>query len=316
MTLPPGFAPPFSPGNRTCSKPSLSPWTIADASGWRRLYLSATRRHAAEGRSRAWHRPQPADGSPAQGHLRRSRSHPCFRGYQWRREIRQAHRLRRGAQSRQRHRSRFRGRLRRRVAVFHVHPHAGWRHAQARRSAADPARWLGLRRHARDVEHLHLGTDGWLYGCHGVFTQSNVGQPGAEDAARTRINAGVWRYHPIKHQFELFAEGTSNPWGIDFNQYGHCITEGCVIPHLWHMIQGGHFMRQAGSTSTRTSTTTSRRSPITSTTRARRRTPAMAAATARVGTRPRGAHGLSRRKLAGEILRANFHEQHPRRAHQ
>ena len=90
------------------------------------------------------------------------------------------------------------------------------------------------------------GPDGWLYGCHGVFTQSVVGAPGTAEEARTRINAGVWRYHPVKHQFEVFAEGTSNPWGVDFNQYGHCIIEACVIPHLWHMIQGGHYMRQAG----------------------------------------------------------------------
>lgn len=90
------------------------------------------------------------------------------------------------------------------------------------------------------------GPDGWLYGCHGVFTQSNIGKPGTDDPARTRLNAGIWRYHPLKHQFEVFAEGTSNPWGVDFNQYGHIIIEACVIPHLWHMIQGGHFQRQAG----------------------------------------------------------------------
>ncbi|EDY21564.1 membrane-bound dehydrogenase domain protein [Chthoniobacter flavus Ellin428] len=93
---------------------------------------------------------------------------------------------------------------------------------------------------------FNWGPDGWLYGCHGVFTQSVVGKPGTEENDRTRINAGVWRYHPVRHQFEVFAEGTSNPWGIDFNQYGHCITEACVIPHLWNLFPGGHFMRQAG----------------------------------------------------------------------
>jgi putative membrane-bound dehydrogenase-like protein len=91
------------------------------------------------------------------------------------------------------------------------------------------------------------GPDGWLYGCQGVFTHSNVGQPGASDAGRTRINAGVWRYHPTKHTFEIFAEGTSNPWGIDFDEHGQCIIEACVIPHLFHMIQGGRYHRQAGS---------------------------------------------------------------------
>ncbi|MDQ3622282.1 MAG: dehydrogenase, partial [Verrucomicrobiota bacterium] len=72
------------------------------------------------------------------------------------------------------------------------------------------------------------GPDGWLYGCHGVFTHSNVGKPGAPDPERTRINAGIWRYHPLKHRFELFAEGTSNPWGIDFDDFGQCIAEACV----------------------------------------------------------------------------------------
>jgi putative membrane-bound dehydrogenase-like protein len=91
------------------------------------------------------------------------------------------------------------------------------------------------------------GPDGWLYGCHGVFTHSNVGKPGAPDRERTRLNAGVWRYHPTRHIFELFAEGTSNPWGVDFDEHGQCIIEACVIPHLFHMIQGGRYERQAGS---------------------------------------------------------------------
>src|ERR1043165_9475078 len=91
------------------------------------------------------------------------------------------------------------------------------------------------------------GPDGWLYGCHGVFTHSSVGKPGAPDNERTRINAGVWRYHPVKHRFELFAEGTSNPWGIDFDEHGQCFVEACVIPHLFHIIQGARYHRQDGS---------------------------------------------------------------------
>jgi len=90
------------------------------------------------------------------------------------------------------------------------------------------------------------GPDGWLYGCHGVFTHSNVGAPGTENKDRTRINAGVWRYHPLRHKFELFSEGTSNPWGVDFDARGQCFIEACVIPHLFHMIQGGRYERQGG----------------------------------------------------------------------
>ena len=90
------------------------------------------------------------------------------------------------------------------------------------------------------------GPDGWLYGCHGVFTHSNVGRPGAPDTERTRINAGFWRYHPTWHQFEVFAEGTSNSWGIDFDEHGQLFAEACVIPHLFHVIQGARYQRQAG----------------------------------------------------------------------
>ena len=91
------------------------------------------------------------------------------------------------------------------------------------------------------------GPDGWLYGCHGVFTKSNVGAPGTEESKRVPLNAGVWRFHPVRHEFEVFAQGTSNPWGIDFDARGQCIVEACVIPHLFHMIQGGRYNRQAGA---------------------------------------------------------------------
>lgn len=90
------------------------------------------------------------------------------------------------------------------------------------------------------------GPDGWLYGCHGVFTHSNVGKPGSKPEQRTKLNAGIWRYHPVKHKFEIFAEGGSNQWGLDFNDQGQAFMTACVIPHLYHVIQGGRYQRQAG----------------------------------------------------------------------
>ncbi len=91
------------------------------------------------------------------------------------------------------------------------------------------------------------GPDGWLYGCHGVFTHSRVGKPGTPEKDRIPINAGVWRYHPTRHVFEVFAHGTSNPWGLDYNAKGDFFVEACVIPHMWHIIQGGRYARQAGA---------------------------------------------------------------------
>ncbi|MBI2948576.1 MAG: dehydrogenase [Verrucomicrobia bacterium] len=90
------------------------------------------------------------------------------------------------------------------------------------------------------------GPDGWLYGCHGVFCPSNVGKPGAPANERQWVDAAVWRFHPTKRVFEVFAEGASNQWGVDFDEHGQCFIEACVIPHLWHMIQGGRYQRQGG----------------------------------------------------------------------
>jgi len=91
------------------------------------------------------------------------------------------------------------------------------------------------------------GPDGWLYGCHGVFTHSRVGKPGTPDAQRIPLNAAVWRFHPTRHEFEIFAEGTSNPWGLDWNDHGEAFVSACVIPHLFHLVPGGRYIRQAGS---------------------------------------------------------------------
>lgn len=104
----------------------------------------------------------------------------------------------------------------------------------------------GLQDTHETLNTFSWGPDGWLYGCHGVFTHSRVGKPGTPDAQRTPLNAAVWRYHPKLERFEVFAHGTSNPWGLDFNDRGQALITACVIPHLYHIIQGGRYFRQAG----------------------------------------------------------------------
>lgn len=91
------------------------------------------------------------------------------------------------------------------------------------------------------------GPDGWLYGTHGVFTHSRVGRPGTPEDRRVTINAAVWRYHPTRRTFERWCEGGSNQWGIDWNDHGDAFFEACVIPHLWHAIQGARYQRQGGT---------------------------------------------------------------------
>jgi putative heme-binding domain-containing protein len=124
------------------------------------------------------------------------------------------------------------------------------------------------------VNSLAWGPDGWLYGCHGILAESLVGHPGDPPEKRTRMNCGVWRYKPPHPQplspkgergaallpsplggrgvggeggrFEVVAHGTTNPWGLDWNEHGEAFFTNCVIGHLWHLIPGAHYKRMYG----------------------------------------------------------------------
>jgi putative membrane-bound dehydrogenase-like protein len=93
---------------------------------------------------------------------------------------------------------------------------------------------------------LTWGPDGWLYGCNGILSNSHVGAPGTPAAQRVPFNCGVWRYHPTQKLFEPVAWGTTNPWGLDFDDYGEMFITNCVIKHLFHVIPGAHFQRMYG----------------------------------------------------------------------
>lgn len=106
--------------------------------------------------------------------------------------------------------------------------------------------WGGQDTH-ETLNNFLWGPDGWLYGTHGIFTNSNVGKPGAPDSERVRINAGIWRFHPKTEKFEIYAEGGSNQWGLDFDDNGRGYFAACVIEHMWEAVQGARYSRQAGS---------------------------------------------------------------------
>ncbi len=91
------------------------------------------------------------------------------------------------------------------------------------------------------------GPDGWLYMTHGVFTRSKVRNPDRPGDPGVEMTAAVARLHPVTKKFEIFAEGTSNPWGVDYDAAGNMFVSACVIEHLFHMAAGGIYDRQAGS---------------------------------------------------------------------
>ncbi|MFM1559076.1 MAG: PVC-type heme-binding CxxCH protein [Roseibacillus sp.] len=109
----------------------------------------------------------------------------------------------------------------------------------------------GLQDTHETLNSFTWGPDGWLYGNEGVFCHSLIGKPGTPESRRTEMRAGVWRYHPTRHQFEVFARGCSNQWGIDFNERGHMFLTHCRS--AWgggpttYVVKNGHYWNQSNS---------------------------------------------------------------------
>ncbi len=78
---------------------------------------------------------------------------------------------------------------------------------------------------------LTFGPDGWLYGCQGSTVTAKI--RGIE------FQQGIWRYHPVTHEFELFCEGGGNSWGLDFDRWGQLLYSTNFGGHvLLHGVQG------------------------------------------------------------------------------
>jgi putative membrane-bound dehydrogenase-like protein len=93
---------------------------------------------------------------------------------------------------------------------------------------------------------LTWGPDGWLYGLNGVFNPSEIVD---KNGKRHRFTCALWRYHPRTREFQVFAEGTSNPYGIAWDAEGSAIIEAChwANDHLFHFVETGIYNRQAGA---------------------------------------------------------------------
>ena len=96
------------------------------------------------------------------------------------------------------------------------------------------------------VNGLAWGPDGWLYGRHGITTKSTVGRPGTATNDWVTLDCSIWRYHPVTKQFEVVCRGTTNPWGLDWDENGQAFFSNNVIGHYWHVIPGGYYKRMFG----------------------------------------------------------------------
>ena len=106
--------------------------------------------------------------------------------------------------------------------------------------------WDGGRIRHNIVNGLRWGPDGWLYGRHGIQATSLVGTPETPPEHRTQLECAIWRYHPTRRIFEVVARGTTNPWGMDWDEHGQLFFINTVIGHLWHVVPGSYYQRMYG----------------------------------------------------------------------
>ena len=81
---------------------------------------------------------------------------------------------------------------------------------------------FGLEDTHSTATNLQFNVDGWLYGANGSTTTGNVGVPGGP---RTRwAGQCVWRFHPTKKAFEIYAEGGGNTYSLDVDGKGRVFS--------------------------------------------------------------------------------------------
>ena len=92
------------------------------------------------------------------------------------------------------------------------------------------------------------GPDGWLYGLHGVFTQSDVkpAQADGPDDADERRASGATTRRRRSSRSSPRARRTRGAW-TGATPTGSSSSRCCVIPHLFHIVPGGIYKRQAGA---------------------------------------------------------------------
>jgi len=77
------------------------------------------------------------------------------------------------------------------------------------------------------VNNLTWGPDGWLYAAQGSTVSSHISVQLGPDSKKAKQDdsvycegAAIWRYHPETHEYEIFAEGGGNAFGVEIDSQG------------------------------------------------------------------------------------------------
>ncbi|MRI00208.1 c-type cytochrome [Kriegella sp. EG-1] len=91
---------------------------------------------------------------------------------------------------------------------------------------------------------LRWGPDGWLYGATGSTVTNNIN---AENSKNVFFQGqAIWRYHPEKKVFEVFAEGGGNTWHVEIDEKGRIFSGHNGVTRLMYFKQGAYYGKNWG----------------------------------------------------------------------
>ncbi|HSG71278.1 MAG TPA: PVC-type heme-binding CxxCH protein, partial [Planctomycetaceae bacterium] len=94
---------------------------------------------------------------------------------------------------------------------------------------------------------LRWGPDGWLYAAQGSTVSGNISKMGEEKKAVHSMGQLIWRYHPERRIYEIFAEGGGNTFGVEIDSKGRIYSgHNGGDTRGFHYVQGAYYRKGFG----------------------------------------------------------------------
>lgn len=91
------------------------------------------------------------------------------------------------------------------------------------------------------VNSLCWGPDGWLYAAQGSTVTGQIRRPGGKEKPRSSMGQLIWRYHPERRIYEIFAEGGGNAFGCEIDAQGRVFSgHNGGDTRGFHYVQGSY----------------------------------------------------------------------------
>ncbi len=97
------------------------------------------------------------------------------------------------------------------------------------------------------ASNLRWGPDGWLYAAQGSTVTGHIKRYGRDEPPVHSMGQLIWRYHPETQQYEIFAEGGGNTFGVEIDAKGRVYSgHNGGDTRGFHYVQGGYYQKGFG----------------------------------------------------------------------